>query len=112
MQRRFLGGVALSLPLLLLSMGSMIKGSSLERIPPAWLPWLQCLLATPVVLWGGWPFFQRGWASLINRHFNMFTLIAMGTGTAYLFSVIATVAPGIFPPSFLGHGGKIGRAHV
>ena len=58
------------------------------------------MLATPVVLWGGWPFFQRGWASLVNRHLNMFTLIAMGTGTAYLFSVIATLAPGIFPASF------------
>ena len=70
------------------------------------MEWLQLALATPVVLWGGWPFFQRGWASIINRHLNMFTLIAMGTGTAYLFSVIATLAPGIFPPSFLGHGGR------
>ena len=58
------------------------------------------------MLWGGWPFFQRGWASLVNRHLNMFTLIAMGTGAAYLFSLIATVAPGIFPASFLGHGGR------
>ena len=55
---------------------------------------------------GGWPFFQRGWASLVNRNLNMFTLIAMGTGTAYLFSLIATLAPGIFPASFLGHGGR------
>jgi Cu+-exporting ATPase len=70
------------------------------------MEWLQLALATPVVLWGGWPFFQRGWASLVNRHLNMFTLIAMGTGTAYFFSVIATLAPGIFPPSFLGHGGR------
>ncbi|HWS18792.1 MAG TPA: copper-translocating P-type ATPase, partial [Candidatus Elarobacter sp.] len=68
--------------------------------------WLQLALATPVVLWGGWPFFQRGWASIINRHLNMFTLIAMGTGTAYVFSVIATLAPGIFPASFLGHSGR------
>jgi P-type Cu+ transporter len=66
----------------------------------AWLPWIQLLLATPVVLWGGWPFFQRGWASIVNRSTNMFTLIAMGTGVAYLYSVIATLAPGIFPASF------------
>jgi len=70
------------------------------------MEWLQLALATPVVLWGGWPFFQRGWASLVNRHLNMFTLIAMGTGTAYLYSVIATLVPGIFPESFFGHGGR------
>ncbi len=104
MQRRFWVGVALSIPLLAISMGSMAAGSPLHNLPPGWMEWLQLLLATPVVLWGGWPFFQRGWASLINRHLNMFTLIAMGTGTAYLFSVIATLAPGIFPRSFLGHG--------
>src|SRR5438270_3647818 len=70
------------------------------------MQWLQLLLATPVVLWGGWPFFQHGWASLVNRHLNMFTLIAMGTGTAYLFSVVATIAPAIFPQSFLDHDGR------
>jgi Cu+-exporting ATPase len=70
------------------------------------MEWLQLVLATPVVLWGGWPFFQRGWASLVNRHLNMFTLIAMGTGAAYFFSLIATLVPGIFPQSFLGHGGR------
>src|SRR5206468_6889959 len=106
MQRRFWAGLALSLPLLALSMGSMVAGSPLHSLPAGRLEWLQLLLATPVVLWGGWPFFQRGWASLVNRHLNMFTLIAMGTGTAYLFSVIATVVPGIFPASFVGHGGR------
>jgi P-type Cu+ transporter len=106
MQRRFWAGLALSLPLLVLSMGSMVAGSPLHSLPAAGLEWLQLLLATPVVLWGGWPFFQRGWASLVNRHLNMFTLIAMGTGTAYFFSVIATLVPGIFPQSFLGHGGR------
>src|ERR1041385_9024175 len=104
--RRFWIGVVLSIPLLVLSMGSMAAGSFLHRMPESLGEWLQFALATPVVLWGGWPFFQRGWASLVNRHLNMFTLIAMGTGTAYLFSVIATLAPGIFPESFLGHGGR------
>jgi P-type Cu+ transporter len=106
MQRRLWVGVVLSIPLLAISMGGMAAGSPLHNLPAGWMEWLQLLLATPVVLWGGWPFFQRGWASLVNRHLNMFTLIAMGTGAAYLFSLIATVAPGIFPASFLGHGGR------
>jgi Cu+-exporting ATPase len=73
-----------------------------------WLPWMELLLATPVVLWGGWPFFQRGWASVVNRSSNMFTLIAMGVGVAYAYSLVATVAPGIFPASFreAGVGGR------
>jgi P-type Cu+ transporter len=106
MTRRFWLGVTLGVPLLVLSMGGMAAGSFLHRLPEGWIEWLQFVLATPVVLWGGWPFFQRGWASLVNRHLNMFTLIAMGTGTAYLYSVVATVAPRIFPESFFGHGGR------
>jgi Cu+-exporting ATPase len=106
MQRRFWVGVALSIPLLALSMGGMVQGSPLHNLPAGWMEWLQLVLATPVVLWGGWPFFERGWASIINRHMNMFTLIAMGTGTAYFYSVIATLAPGIFPASFFGHAGR------
>jgi Cu+-exporting ATPase len=106
MQRRFWVGVALSLPLVAFSMGGMIAGSPSLNLPAGWMEWLQLALATPVVLWGGWPFFQRGWASIVNRHLNMFTLIAMGTGTAYFYSVVATLAPGIFPTSFLGHGGR------
>ena len=106
MQRRFWVGVALSVPLLAIAMGGMAAGSPLHNLPVGWMEWLQLILATPVVLWGGWPFFQRGWASLVNRHLNMFTLIAMGTGAAYVFSVIATLVPGIFPASFLGHGGR------
>jgi Cu+-exporting ATPase len=106
MQRRLWVGVVLSIPLLAISMGGMAAGNLMHNLPAGWMNWLQLLLATPVVLWGGWPFFQRGWASLVNRHLNMFTLIAMGTGTAYIFSVIATVVPGIFPASFLGHGGR------
>jgi Cu+-exporting ATPase len=106
MQRRLWVGIGLSVPLLALSMGGMAAGSPLHNLPAGWMEWLQLMLASPIVLWGGWPFFQRGWASIANRHLNMFTLIAMGTGTAYLFSVIATLAPGIFPASFLGHGGR------
>jgi Cu+-exporting ATPase len=106
MQRRLWVGVALSVPLLAIAMGGMAAGSPLHNLPVGWMEWLQLILATPVVLWAGWPFFQRGWASLVNRHLNMFTLIAMGTGAAYVFSVIATLMPGIFPASFLGHGGR------
>lgn len=106
MQRRLWIGIALSIPLLVISMGGMAAGNPLHNLPAGWMEWLQLVLATPVVLWGGWPFFQRGWASLVNRHLNMFTLIAIGTGTAYLFSLIATLMPGIFPASFLGHGGR------
>jgi len=106
MTRRFWVGVALSVPLVVLSMWGMAGSSPLSRLPAGAMEWLQFALATPVVVWGGWPFFQRGWSSLVNRHLNMFTLIALGTGTAYVFSVIATLAPGLFPASFLGHGGR------
>src|SRR5918998_414878 len=64
------------------------------------MTWIQLALATPVVLWGGWPFFVRGWTSVVNRHLNMFTLIALGVGAAYAYSVVATLAPGLFPGSF------------
>ena len=106
MTRRFWIGVALSVPLLIISMWGMAPSGPLHGLPPGWMQWLQLVLATPVVLWGGWPFFQRGWSSLVNRHLNMFTLIALGTGAAYFFSVVATVAPGFFPESFLGPGGR------
>ena len=107
MTRRFWTGVALSIPLLILSMGSMVTWSPLHDMSPRLSEWLQMALATPVVLWGGWPFFQRGWASLVNRHLNMFTLIAVGTGTAYVYSLVATMAPGIFPDTFRGHNGAV-----
>ncbi len=71
------------------------------------MTWAQFALATPVVLWGGWPFFVRGWASVVNRHLNMFTLIALGVGAAYGYSVVATLAPGLFPASFRGHGDQV-----
>ena len=108
MTRRFWVGVALSIPLLVLSMGSMLPGFPFRSVPAGVLEWLQLALATPVVLWGGWPFFQRGWVSVVNRHLNMFTLIAIGTGMAYVYSVVATIAPWIFPETFRGHEGQVG----
>ncbi|HEV7506578.1 MAG TPA: copper-translocating P-type ATPase [Thermoanaerobaculia bacterium] len=108
MRRRFWVGAALSLPLLLLGMSDLFPAWSPARLlPPGSLNWVQLILATPVVLWGGWPFFQRGWASIVNRSLNMFTLIALGTGVAYGESLIATLVPGLFPPSFRGHGGQV-----
>jgi Cu+-exporting ATPase len=107
MTRRLWTGVALSIPLLILSIGTMAKSGPLHSMPGGSWEWLQLALATPVVLWGGWPFFQRGWASIVNRHLNMFTLIAIGTGTAYLYSLVATIAPGIFPATFRGHNGVV-----
>jgi Cu+-exporting ATPase len=105
MTRRFWIGVALTAPLLLLAMGPMLPGMPAQILPAGWQPWIELILATPVVLWGGAPFFQRGWASIVNRSMNMFTLIALGTGVAYLYSLVAAVFPGIFPPSFREMGG-------
>jgi Cu+-exporting ATPase len=108
MKRRFRVSLALSVPILVLAMSEMIPGQPLQHaISSTLMTWLQFALATPVVLWGGWPFFERGWASVVNRSLNMFTLIALGTGTAYVFSVIATLFPNIFPASFRGHGGTV-----
>ncbi len=109
MKRRFWVSALLSLPLFLLSMGDMIPilGSLRANIPaPAW-NYLQLALASPVVLWGGWPFFQRFWRSLVSRHLNMFTLIGLGTGVAYLYSLIAILKPGWFPASFRDHHGDV-----
>src|SRR5208282_3842035 len=107
MTRRFWISLALTAPLLVIAMGSMLSPHMFMASLRNWgLPWLELLLATPVVLWCGWPFFQRGWASLVNRSTNMFTLIAMGTGVAYLFSVVATLFPQIFPASFRSMGDR------
>jgi P-type Cu+ transporter len=107
MTRRFWISVALTAPLLVMAMADMLPGMPVQRIlPGAWLPWIELLLATPVVLWGGWPFFQRGWASIVNRSTNMFTLIAIGTGVAYLYSFVATLFPEIFPASFREMSGR------
>src|ERR1051326_6327755 len=107
MSRRFWVGVALTIPLLAIAMSDMLPGMPVQHaLPAGWLPWIELLLATPVVLWAGWPFFQRGWASIVNRSLNMFTRIAMGMGVAYLYSLIAAVLPGIFPSSFLEMSGR------
>lgn len=107
MTRRFWLSVALTAPLLAIAMAPMIAGMGPAHFFPAgWLEWIELLLATPVVLWGGLPFFQRGWSSVVNRSTNMFTLIAMGTGVAYLYSLIATLAPGLFPASLNEMGGR------
>ena len=105
MSRRFWVSAALSLPLFVLAMGSELLGWH-------WLPmrmsvWVQLALATPVVLWSGWPFFERGWASLKSRNLNMFTLISLGVGVAYSYSLVATLAPNLFPPSFHTMGGMV-----
>lgn len=106
MTRRFKVSAILSLPVFLIGMSDLIPGQPVHNTLPGWLILgIQFVLATPVVLWGGWPFFERGWASLKTRNFNMFTLIAIGTGVAYAYSVVATFFPGIFPENFRSHGG-------
>ncbi len=100
--RRFWIGLALTVPLFILEMGSHFFDMGLI-VAPRWSNWVELLLSTPVVLWAGWPFFQRGWQSLLTRNLNMFTLIAIGTGVAWSYSVTATVAPQIFPPAFRMH---------
>jgi Cu+-exporting ATPase len=101
MTRRFWISVALTIPVLILGMSDMLPGQPLQRfLSMHAIGWIEFLLASPVVLWGGFPFFQRGWASIVNRSLNMFTLIALGTGTAYIYSVVAVIFPNIFPPSF------------
>lgn len=107
--RRFWIGLVLALPVVVLEMGGHIPALHLGAVVPAWASvWIQLVLTTPVVLWAGWPFFQRGRASLVSRHLNMFTLIALGTGTAYIYSVVATFAPAIFPVGFRGMAGAVG----
>lgn len=108
MRRRFWVSSVLSLPLVLIAMSDMISADALQRlISPARLTWVQLALATPVVLWGGWPFFVRAWQSVVNRSLNMFTLIGLGVGVAYAFSLVATLFPEIFPDAFRGHGGMV-----
>jgi P-type Cu+ transporter len=108
MTRRFWWSAAISAPVLALMLSEFLPGQPLQSMMPhGWLNWIQLALATPIVLWGGWPFFVRGWASVVNRHLNMFTLIALGVGAAYVYSVIATLAPGLFPDSFRTMG-KVG----
>jgi P-type Cu+ transporter len=109
MTRRFWVSLVLTIPLLAFAMGDMVPGEPLRHlVPPRLLGWGQLVLATPVVLWGGWPFFVRARLSVVNRSLNMFTLIALGTGLAYAYSVVAVIAPGVFPASFRSHGDQVG----
>ena len=105
MTRRFWIALALALPVIAIEMGGHLAGHSLLA-QPLW-NWIQFAVVTPVVLWAGWPFFVRGWRSVLTRNLNMFTLIAMGTGVAYGYSVVATLAPGLFPPAFRGPDGAV-----
>jgi P-type Cu+ transporter len=107
MTRRFWVSLALTVPVVVLAMGHMLPGIPGVLRGPS-MAWVELALATPVVLWGGWPFFVRGWRSIVGRSLNMFTLIALGTGMAWLYSVAATVAPGLFPDSFRDEHGRIG----
>jgi Cu+-exporting ATPase len=106
MTRRFWVGLVLALPPFTLEMGGHLVGGH-GWVDQALSNWIQLAFATPVVIWAGWPFFVRGWQSLLTRNLNMFTLIAMGTGVAYVYSLIGTVAPNIFPATFRGHGGAV-----
>ncbi|MBX4903643.1 heavy metal translocating P-type ATPase [Rhizobium bangladeshense] len=105
--RRLWVSAVLALPLLALGMGPMLGLPLREAIGEPWAAYIELLLATPVVLWAALPFFRRAWASLVNRSPNMWTLIGLGVGTAYVYSVVATLAPGIFPMSFRGHGASV-----
>jgi P-type Cu+ transporter len=106
MRRRFWVSCGLAIPVFFLGMSDLIPG--LQRlVKPGVVSWIQFVLATPVVLWGGWPFFGRAWQSIRNRSLNMFTLIGLGVGVAYVYSLVATVLPDIFPHSFRGHGGGV-----
>ena len=109
MTRRLWVGAVLTLPLLAIMISDVLPGHPLQGLlQGGLLGWIELALATPVVLWGGWPFFERGWASIVHRSLNMFTLIAMGTGAAYLYSLAAVVAPGLFPATFRDASGNLG----
>ena len=108
MSRRFWVSAALSLPVFLLGMSDFLPGQPVQHLlSMRAISWIEFVLAAPVVIWGGWPFFERGWDSLVNRSPNMFTLIALGTGTAFFYSVAALLFPGIFPDSFRMSGGDV-----
>ncbi len=108
MTRRFWIAVVLTIPVFVLGMSDLIPGQPLQQlVPMSTLQWIQLILASPVVLWAGWPFFERAWQSIVNRSLNMFTLIGLGVGVGYLFSVIAVLAPGVFPGSFRDEHGNV-----
>ncbi|AXT84219.1 copper-translocating P-type ATPase [Aeromicrobium sp. A1-2] len=107
MTRRFWLGLVLAIPVFVLEMGGHLFSGVNDAVPVKVSVWIQLVLATPVVLWAGWPFFVRGWRSLRTRNLNMFTLIALGTGVAWTYSVVATIVPGIFPDAFRSMGGTV-----
>ena len=108
MTRRFWIALILSLPVFMLEMGGHVSALHLNALVPERVSiWIQCVLSTPVVLWAGWPFFRRGWASVVHRSLNMFSLIALGTGAAYLYSLVAMLAPAMFPKGFRGMDGMV-----
>ena len=109
MRRRFFVSAALTAPLLVTMLGAVLPGQPVHRlIPTALMGWIELALAAPVVLWGGWPFFVRGWQSIVHRSPNMFTLIALGVGVAFGYSLVEVFAPDAFPPSFRDHTGRVG----
>jgi Cu+-exporting ATPase len=108
MRKRFVVAVALALPLLFVAMGDMLPGRPVSRLlGEAWRPLAELVLATPICLWAGWPFFERAWTSLKSGRLNMFTLIGLGVAVAYLYSLVAALFPGIFPAQFRGHDGQV-----
>ena len=104
MTRRFWIGAVIGAPVFLATMADMLTGGRLTMAAGAWINWMGLVLSTPVVLWAGWPFFERAWASVVNRSPNMFTLIGLGVGSAYIYSALGTIAPSIFPAGFTMHG--------
>jgi len=110
MSRRFWIGTALTVPVVLLTMSESLFGNPLSNLmSTSLMPWIEFILATPVVLWCGWPLLKRGWDSLVNRSLNMFTLIALGVSVSYLYSLVAILQPNIFPANFLNEHGQVGR---
>jgi Cu+-exporting ATPase len=109
MRRRFWVSTALTVPLVILAMGHLLPGNLMDNLlHPGIRKWVELVLATPIVLWGGWPFFVRAWNSVVNRSLNMFTLIGLGVGVAYGYSLVATLFPGLFPPAFRDAHGQVG----
>jgi Cu+-exporting ATPase len=109
MTRRLWFGVAFTLPLLAVMVSDVLSGHPIQHLlTDRSLGWVEFAFATPVVLWGGWPFFERGWSSIVSRHLNMFTLISIGAGSAYLYSVVAVILPQLFPTSFRDMSGQLG----
>ncbi len=108
MTRRFWISLVLTIPVVIAAMGEMIPGQPVQQLASkgTWT-WIELLLGSPVILWGGWPFIVRGWQSVVNRSLNMFTLIGVGVSVAYMYSLIATLAPGVFPATFRDHGGNV-----